>query len=191
MRQNTPTKRFCCIPKSLIMIDLSTERMSGLGDFLVNGMKVNRLHGLNDLCLKHVNNKSNILELGCNIGVSTRLFLHHASHVTGVDMNYPNEISAITKQFNNFKFIHSSFDSFFSNNDEFYDLIYIDGDHTYNSVLLDISNALNCINTGGVIAGHDYYTDLGTGVPRAVKEKLSQFGDPEIYSDSSWSLVIK
>lgn len=174
-----------------IMIDLNTERMSGQGDFLINGMKVNRLHGLNDLCLKHVDKKSNILELGCNIGVSTRLFLHYASHVTGVDMNYTNEISVITKKFDNFKFIHSSFDLFFSNNNEFYDLIYIDGNHTYDNVACDISNALNFINTGGVIAGHDYYTDLGTGVPIAVKEKLSQFGDPEIYSDSSWSLVVK
>lgn len=173
------------------MIDLSTERMCGRGDYLVNGMKVNRLYGLNDLCLKHVDKKSNILELGCNIGSSTRLFLHHASHVTGVDMNYTDEISTITKEFDNFKFIHSSFDSFFSNNSKFYDLIYIDGDHRYNAVVRDISNALNFINTGGVIAGHDHYTDLGTGVPRAVKDKLSRFGEPEIYSDSSWSLIIK
>ena len=173
------------------MIDLNTERMVGQGDFLVDGMIVNRLHGLNDLCLKYVNKNSNILELGCNIGVSTRLFLHYASHVTGVDMNQHNEINNIAKEFENFKFIHSRFDSFFSKNNDFYDLIYIDGDHAYNAVVRDITNALNFINIGGVIAGHDYYTSSKSGVPRAVKDQLSQYGEPDVFSDSSWCLIIK
>jgi predicted O-methyltransferase YrrM len=36
------------------------------------------------------------------------------------------------------------------------DLIFIDGDHTYDAVKCDIAKALDYIKPGGIITGHDY-----------------------------------
>lgn len=37
-----------------------------------------------------------------------------------------------------------------------FDLVFIDGNHSYNSVLLDIHSWYHLVKIGGVIAGHDY-----------------------------------
>lgn len=67
------------------------------------------------------------------------------------------------------------------------DFIYIDADHSYESVKKDISNALLLIRYGGIIAGHDYInTDRNPfgGVIKAVDEML---GKPDkVFQDSSW-----
>lgn len=49
------------------------------------------------------------------------------------------------------------------------DLIYIDGNHDYEYVMWDLSNAWELCRDGGVIGGHDYYDDR-YGVKRAVDE---------------------
>jgi len=36
-----------------------------------------------------------------------------------------------------------------------YDLVYIDGDHTYEGVMADINNCLELVNGGGILAGDD------------------------------------
>jgi hypothetical protein len=46
-------------------------------------------------------------------------------------------------------------DDFFLKNKLFFDLIFIDGLHTYNQVKKDIVNSLNFLNEGGVIFVHD------------------------------------
>jgi hypothetical protein len=64
--------------------------------------------------------------------------------------------------------------------DEYFDWIYIDADHTYESVLEDIKMWLPKLKKGGVISGHDFDPsddDLNFslyGVEKAVKEI---FGD--------------
>lgn len=50
-----------------------------------------------------------------------------------------------------------------------FDLIYVDGDHTYESSKRDIELSLEKINPGGTICGHDADWD---GVKKAVKESL-------------------
>lgn len=68
------------------------------------------------------------------------------------------------------------------------DLVYIDGCHTYEAVKEDISLWINKINSGGIIAGHDYgfhenWTEF-PGVKQAVDEIL---GEPDlILEDTSW-----
>ena len=47
-------------------------------------------------------------------------------------------------------------DSFFANNREKYDFIYIDGDHTAYGVIKDAIAAYECLNVGGVLAFDDY-----------------------------------
>lgn len=47
-------------------------------------------------------------------------------------------------------------DFLLSNDDEYFDLIYIDADHSYNSVLSDLLIGFNKVKTNGFICGHDY-----------------------------------
>ena len=64
-----------------------------------------------------------------------------------------------------------------------FDLVYIDGMHTYNQVKKDIQNYLPFIRKGGFIAGHDY-SSTWLGVIDAVNQTV---GIPdEIFQDTSW-----
>ena len=47
-------------------------------------------------------------------------------------------------------------DYFFKNNREFYDFVYIDGDHTAYGVIKDAVNAFEYLKPGGIIAFDDY-----------------------------------
>ena len=44
--------------------------------------------------------------------------------------------------------------------DDKYDIIYIDGDHSYKGVKNDLISAYNKIKDGGFIMGHDYAINL-------------------------------
>lgn len=64
-----------------------------------------------------------------------------------------------------------------SKDDNYYDIIYIDGDHSYNGVKNDLMNAFNKIKNGGYIMGHDYEMNMtkakniyNFGVKQAVDE---------------------
>lgn len=46
-------------------------------------------------------------------------------------------------------------DEFFAQNTEKFDLIFIDADHCYDSVLKDLNNSLQCITDDGIILMHD------------------------------------
>jgi predicted O-methyltransferase YrrM len=59
--------------------------------------------------------------------------------------------------------VKSTSDEFFNNNQETYDFIYIDGDHTAASVLKDGINAVKFIKDGGIIAFDDYMWRSGKG----------------------------
>jgi len=65
--------------------------------------------------------------------------------------------------------------------DEFLDMVYIDANHQYESVLEDIQLWLPKITSGGFISGHDWE---GEPIMRAVIETV---GKPDkIFQDSSW-----
>mmetsp|Transcript_70751 Transcript_70751/g.207233 ORF Transcript_70751/g.207233 Transcript_70751/m.207233 type:complete len:416 (+) Transcript_70751:69-1316(+) len=53
------------------------------------------------------------------------------------------------------------------------DLVFIDGDHRYESVMLDIQAWWPCIRAGGVIAGHDFSLTFPGVVEAATKFALS------------------
>ena len=55
--------------------------------------------------------------------------------------------------------VRKSSDEFFNDNKKKFDLIFIDGLHTYNQVKKDILNSLNCLKDGGVILVHDCMPD--------------------------------
>jgi hypothetical protein len=78
----------------------------------------------------------------------------------------------------NIKLYKSRSDTFLQNQeDNTYDIIYIDGDHSYNGVKNDLINGYNKIKNGGYIMGHDYEMNMNKainiynfGVKQAVNE---------------------
>tara|TARA_B100000780_G_scaffold229158_1_gene168701 strand:+ start:14 stop:709 length:696 start_codon:yes stop_codon:yes gene_type:complete len=46
-------------------------------------------------------------------------------------------------------------DEFFSNNNDKFDIIFIDGLHQYEQVIKDVKNSLNCLTKNGIILLHD------------------------------------
>ncbi len=100
-----------------------------------------------------------------------------------------NEFSRNTRFFPNVHEIlpirgdsHGDFTSF--NPDLRFDFIYIDGDHTYDSVIKDIKKSLTLLKEGGIISGHDYDTEAWPEVVKAVNETI---GEPDkVFMDSSW-----
>lgn len=53
------------------------------------------------------------------------------------------------------------------------DMIFIDGDHRYESVIRDLDKAMQLVRKGGLISGHDYNHPLWVGVKRAVDDRFS------------------
>jgi SAM-dependent methyltransferase len=90
-------------------------------------------------------NPSNILEIGFNRGSSALLFLYLSiAKVTSIDIiNNTTSVSYLTNTFNNrFSFIlGNSFDLDMKALGNF-DLVFIDGDHEYNSIVRDIDQSL-------------------------------------------------
>ena len=64
--------------------------------------------------------------------------------------------------------IRKTSDDFFEKNNDKFDIVFIDGLHTYQQVKKDILNSVNCINENGIILVHDCMPDsLGKqAVPR-------------------------
>lgn len=53
------------------------------------------------------------------------------------------------------------------------DMVFLDGDHTYPTVIKDIEVARNLLKPNGLMCGHDYGHPLWWGVKKAVDEKLT------------------
>jgi len=63
-----------------------------------------------------------------------------------------------------FKFFKDTSDNFFANNNEKFDIIYIDGSHEAFQVYKDINNSWNSLNINGLIICDDYfYGDIRSG----------------------------
>ena len=58
----------------------------------------------------------------------------------------------------------------FENN--FFDWVYIDANHTYDAIFNDINNWWPLIKNNGYICGHDYFTDYWVDVELAVNNFL-------------------
>jgi hypothetical protein len=55
--------------------------------------------------------------------------------------------------------------------DGYLDMVYIDADHSYNSVLADLRVSYNKVKKGGFICGHDYIYDAKNAVDDFCREK--------------------
>jgi cephalosporin hydroxylase len=68
------------------------------------------------------------------------------------------------------------------------DVVYIDANHSYESVINDINYWKKHLSANGIIAGHDYNPSAWPGVVRAVNES---FADRNIFKfkDKSWAVI--
>lgn len=150
---------------------------------------------LNKLIQKYINPTDTILEIGAYVGLSTKLFSEKVKHIDTVDkfmdVYFINKnitkrelFNHLMKDSTNYTLIEKdSKDLYGKLPDNYYDLIYLDGDHSYAGVKNDIINLLPKIKSGGYIAGHDY-SEIWGGVIKAVDELLDS--PDEIFDDSSW-----
>lgn len=127
----------------------------------------NRIAVLNLLLQKYSNPA--YLEIGCASDLSFNSM--SALDKTGVD---PNEGGNVRK----------TSDDFFKDNKKSYDLIFIDGLHTYSQVRVDIINALNCLRLGGAIVLHDM-------LPRNWKESNVPRINLESSTGSVWKVAFE
>jgi hypothetical protein len=119
--------------------------------------------------------KLQILEIGSFEGYSSLYFLENFpySTVTCVDMWKNNEeqkefdLSKIEISFdknthkykNNLKKYKQSSDQFFKNTNDiinYYDIIYVDGDHYYETVFRDVMNSFKALKVGGIMILDDF-----------------------------------
>ena len=71
-----------------------------------------------------------------------------------------------------------------------FDVVYIDADHTYEAVKLDIAAWYPGIPSGGVLCGHDYTPGVWNGVVQAVDEFCAANNYTITrYIDSSWMII--
>jgi len=122
-------------------------------------------------CLSNLKNDFKYLEVGSYEGNSAIFVAKYFTQSNifcvdtwmGSDEHLGQNFREIERNFlyniNEFKNIHqikSSSNSFFFHNKEFYDCIYIDGDHNADQVFLDCQNAWSILTKGGYLICDDY-----------------------------------
>ena len=156
---------------------------------------------------KNINNIKNILEIGSYEGRSAIFFLNNFSNsnITCVDTwSGGDEHSGV-----NFELIEKNFDlntSFYQSNDilikhkmtsneffkknyKYYDLIFVDGDHSSDQVKIDLINSWNVLKNGGFLVLDDYmwwyYKDLkknpSTPINDFIKANISNISKLNIW----------
>ena len=160
--------------------------------------------------IQHINTYSStkdmtVIEIGSYIGESTVIFAKHFKKVIAIDPfvnDYdPNDICVkwyadfedsvynkfleTIQGYDNIQFIRKTSDDAFAElSNENVDLIYIDGMHTYEQCLKDISNYRQVVKPGGFVGGHDYYNKDCMGVTQAVNESFPLID--RSFPDLSW-----
>lgn len=106
--------------------------------------------------------------------------VHHDMNWTTVETLYDAKTKEAQQSRKIVKYKGTS-DSFFKNNRQTYDFIYIDGDHTAYGVLKDAVAAYECLNVGGILAFDDYQWSAGLGHLKEPKPAIDAFRN--IYQD--------
>jgi predicted O-methyltransferase YrrM len=148
-----------------------------------------RLNGL--LPLVAMCKPKTVLEIGAFEGRSAEVFLLSGANVTSVDpWKDLDEVLAaavrrLTPYGDRWTMIRgSSPAALVLLRSASYDLVYIDGDHSYNAVRSDIAAARRLVAPGGWLGGHDYG---GPGTPEvkpAVDEMLGR--PPHLFPDANF-----
>jgi predicted O-methyltransferase YrrM len=133
-----------------------------------------------------------VFEVGSYQGVSTEFWALHCERVMSVDpspnLDVRRRLLARVGHYPNVTLIEGR--SPWVPADFNFDLVYLDGDHSYEAVRAELETYTPLLDRGCWIGGHDY-TDTpapGDGVKRAVDEK---FGAAQYsFSDGSWLVNI-
>lgn len=80
---------------------------------------------------------------------------HHVLDWSEVEQHYTSRVSTEISS-GKLRKIKSTSAEYFTNFDDMYDFIYVDGDHTGIGVLADGMDAYDCLNVGGILAFDDY-----------------------------------
>ena len=91
-------------------------------------------------------NYQSYLELGVSLGESWNRITCDKKIGVDNDINVTNKFDGV---------IHSTTDDYFLNNNDKFDLIYIDALHEKNQVYKDFKNSFNSLNDSGIIIFHD------------------------------------
>lgn len=171
---------------------LKKYRMGDIDDVLVDGMRLNRLFGLQDLIKENLNLDSIVCELGSHMGASGSLFAYYCKQVYCVDIwgasNAELVFDMTMADFDNVtKIKNTSVNASFTFPNNYFDLVYIDASHTYKDVTDDIIHWKSKVKKNGFLAGHDY-NHSSTLSEEVIKAVVEQLGEPDnIYEDSSWT----
>jgi hypothetical protein len=89
---------------------------------------------------------------------------------TNLDEEYMNVKNTFSND--NRVYVHKglSYDILNSFEDNYFDMVYIDGNHSYDGVKSDLKSSFLKVKNGGLICGHDYISSKFEGVVRAVDE---------------------
>jgi predicted O-methyltransferase YrrM len=167
--------------------EFKAQRMETLLALRDGATNETRVPGLLDL-LEYVSPRS-VLEIGAFTGISTEVFLLHCQRVVSVDCWDAEYVKTIfdgrTAQYPNLSVYRGRSPGVLRDMaPTFFDLCYIDGDHSYEAVKADIFACKSLVHTGGYIGGHDYGWWHCPGVKQAVDEI---FGQPDkTFQDTSW-----
>jgi predicted O-methyltransferase YrrM len=157
-------------------------------------------HGLGAMISKM--EKPQVLEIGCDIGDTTQFLLdsNPTCVLLGIDPyenyidwngNNLNEREVVYEKFvnrldgysNRFNLIRDYSDNCVDNvEDNHFDLIFIDGLHTYEQLTKDCANFYSKLKEGGVFAGHDY--NAIPGVRQAADEFAAKVGREIHFTES-------
>jgi predicted O-methyltransferase YrrM len=143
-----------------------------------------------------------ICEIGSWCGSSADLFARRFKHVFCIDpwessteistkynmKDVEAEFDKVKAKHNNiFKIKHFSYDIADEFEDKSFDIVYIDGEHSYQGCKKDIELYLPKARL--YITGHDYWPKKFPGVVKAVNELI---GKPDrVFKDTSWIKKIK
>jgi len=102
-----------------------------------------------------------------------------SSHENNLEEDWNDIYELVIKKFNNNKnvLIHkgNSEDILKSFNDNYFDWIYIDGDHSYKGVKNDLELSYKKVRINGFITGDDYYENKDYDVINAVDEFIKNY----------------
>ena len=195
---------------------LFLERCSGLFSTKIMGhvdgpiQPQNSVMGLYEMIQKHFKEDFEMVELGSFQGTSTRFFSLFVNKLYSVDIydyHVPptGRIPEMDKMFveaeqiflertkgydNIIKIKKSSVDAAKEFEDGSLDCVYVDAEHLYDYIRADIQAWKDKIKDGGILCGHDFDHNHSTSITKILNE-FGLMNDFSVYSDTSWSVVIK
>jgi predicted O-methyltransferase YrrM len=129
-------------------------------------------------------------ELGSYAGESSVMFAKKVNKIYCIDAWFDADsevkFNSVISVYNNIEKIKGRVEEEYKRfSDGFFDFVYIDADHSYEAVKMNIKEWGPKIKDGGLIGGHDYSHKFWPGVVRAVDEMF--VGKNVIFfEDSSW-----